>query len=125
MLNFLVARAIIPQLLQAHHGSLRNLAADSRAASNRALLGTVIYWVTRAAFTKAFPGLPEGSLQAGDKHIKEQLVHDDELSHVLKELWRIGWMRAQRDLLLEVVDRVWEKACEMEPALGGTHSKSA
>ena len=117
VLNFVVSRALIPQLLMEHQGSLHNMQADANSAANKMYVATVIYWVTRAAMTKAFPGVGEGSLQAGDKKVKEKLASDQEQSHVLKEFWRIGWMAEQKMALLEIVDRVWNRAVEMEPSL--------
>ena len=58
--------------------------------------------------SQAFPGL--STLHSGDSAILKMLASDKAQGHVLKELQRIGWIDEQKDLLLEIVDRVWEQA---------------
>ena len=69
-----------------------------QVAENLQLIATVIYWVTRAAMSQAFPGLT--ALHSGDSVVLKQLARDKNQVHVLKELQRIGWIDEQRDFLV-------------------------
>ena len=89
-------------------GSSKDLQADAQIKDNLQLVATVIYWVTRAAMSQAFPGL--STLHSGDSAILKVLASDKAQGHVLKELLRIGWIDEQKYLMLEIVDRVWEQA---------------
>ena len=110
LLNFIVAKTLIHRLVQEHRsrGSSKELQADAQIKENLQLVATVIYWVTRAAMSQAFPGL--STLHSGDSAILKMLASDKAQGHVLKELLRIGWIDEQKYLLLEIVDRVWEQA---------------
>jgi hypothetical protein len=110
LLNFIVAKTLIHRLVQEHRsrGSSKDVQADAQIKENLQLIATVIYWVTRAAMSQAFPGL--STLHSGDSAILKMLASDKAQGHVLKELTRIGWIDEQKDVLLEIVDRVWEQA---------------
>jgi hypothetical protein len=123
VLNFLVAKTLIHRIVHSHgspsasaNGSAGaagsavggGAKANPQTTENLQLVATVIYWVTRAAMSQAFPGLT--TLHSGDSAILKNLASDKAQGHVLKELQRIGWIDEQRDVLLEIVDCVWQNA---------------
>ena len=110
VLNFVIAKTLIHRLVQDHRSrsSSKDLQTDAQVKENLQLIATVIYWVSRAAMSQAFPGL--STLHSGDSAILKVLASDKAQGHVLKELTRIGWIHEQKDLLLQIVDRVWKQA---------------
>eukprot|EP01047_Picozoa_sp_COSAG01_P071823 COSAG01_NODE_11255_length_1971_cov_3.190171_2_plen_77_part_00 len=61
------------------------------------------------------PKVGPQALHIGDKVARDVCVADSDAEQqaVLRELWRIGWIEAQRALLVELVDVVWAKATEL------------
>ena len=114
VLNFVVAKALVPELMTARNQSMRHLAgnpeqaaAEDRGRENLKMISTVVYWCCRQAMAAATLG---SGMHVGDGPVLERLYSDGEQQHVLAELRRIEFIDDMAAKLLQVVDVVWDKA---------------
>jgi hypothetical protein len=136
VLNFVLSKAIIPQLVQ--DGATEHGSGMSTGFDNGKMIATVLYWVTRAAMV---PSRAEGELETeaelgaesaqdqgggerragaasqmalhpGDARVLSLLFDDNRQRHVLQELTRNGWLDFTRLKLTQIATMVWDSALQ-------------
>jgi hypothetical protein len=89
--------------------SLGKFVGKTADFDNKKMVATVIYWVVRSGLVRDETDI---TLHDGDPSVLKELYPDSSYSHVLNELMRTGWLKAQRNRMWEICDQIYEASLD-------------